>query len=122
CAGVLCLLYSFPTRRSSDLLLFGVFFLLAVYEFCKLFQISKIAGSVTTLLVSSSFFFIHNSELNKIYLIVLPFSCYLIFDLFKHNFSTDHSFIQKIVHLTGVVIVPFLILIHLHLNNNVYAL
>ena len=106
---------------TSFLLLFGVFFLLAVYEFCKLFQISKIAGFVTALLISSSFFFIHNSELNKIYLIVLPFSCYLIFDLFKNNFSTDHSFIQKIVHLTGYVIVPFLILTQLPFNNNEYA-
>src|SRR5690554_832713 len=80
---------------TSFLLLFGVFFLLAVYEFCKLFQISKIAGFVTTLLVSSSFFFIHNSELNKIYLIVLPFSCYLIFDLFKNNFRSEERRVGK---------------------------
>ena len=105
----------------SFLLLFGLFFLLAVYEFCKLFQIDKTIGFIIAILIGSSFFFVHNSELNSIYLTILPFSCYLILDLFKNNFSTDHSFIQKIIHLTGYVVVPFLILTQLPFNNNEYA-
>ncbi|HLV50981.1 MAG TPA: phosphatidate cytidylyltransferase [Flavobacterium sp.] len=105
----------------SFLLLFGLFFLLAIYEFCKLYQIKKIIGFAIALFISSSLFLVHNSELNSIYLTVIPFSTYLIFDLFRNNFSSNHSFSQKIIHLTGYVVVPFLILTQLPFNNNQYT-
>ena len=107
--------------KDTFLILFGFFYILAVFEFCRLYQINKITGYAISALFALTLFFINNNELSSIYLIVLPFSCYLIIDLFQNQFSRENSIIKKHLHLIGYVIIPFLVITQLPYLNETYT-
>lgn len=101
--------------------LFSVFLLIAVYEFCKLYTINKVAGFGIAIAISSIFYFIHNNSLNTILLISVPFSIFLIVDLIKNKPYKIPNQLQKLTHLIGYVILPFLIILQLPYIGNVYT-
>ncbi|WLD24862.1 phosphatidate cytidylyltransferase [Flavobacterium dauae] len=107
--------------RDTFLILFGFFYIIAVFEFCRLYQINKITGYSISAIFALTLFFINNSTLNSMYLIVLPFSCYLIIDLFQNQFSTKNPTIKKYLHLAGYVLLPFLIITQLPYLNKIYT-
>ena len=99
--------------KATFLILFAVFFLLAVNEFCNLYKINKISGYILAIVFATSLIFLDNNNLNSIYFIVVPFSIYLIVDLFKNKpFKIPTSLLQYI-HLLGYVVLPFLIITQL---------
>src|SRR5690606_38620396 len=109
--------------KDTFLILFGFFYIVAVFEFCRLYQINKITGYAISVIFALSLFFINNNNntLNSTYLIVLPFSCYLIIDLFQNQFSKENSTIKKYLHLIGYVVIPFLIITQLPYLNEAYT-
>lgn len=108
--------------NTTFLILFGFFLVIAVYEFCKLFKINFTVGYLLAAIVSLSFYFLNNTALNYLYLIVLPFSIYLIIDLFQNKpVKQQTTLISKIIHLVGYVVLPFLIISQLPFNNYIYT-
>lgn len=107
--------------NTTFLLLFGFFLLVSVYEFCKLYQINQVLGFATAILIGSSFFITNNSDLNSIYLVVLPFSIYQIIYLFNQKPYHNQTVLHKLIHLIGYVILPFLIISQLSFNQNNYV-
>ncbi len=107
--------------KYTFLILFAFFFLVAVYEFCQLYQINKKWGYIWSIILASSFIFLDNLPINSIYLLVLPFSIFLIFDLFKNKTFVKPTNILKYLHLTGYVILPFLIITQLPYSNQSYT-
>src|SRR5690606_12598394 len=99
--------------KNTFLILFGFFYMVAIFEFCRLYQINKITGYAISVIFDFTLFFINNSTLYSVYLIVLPFSCYLIIDLFQNQFFKENSKIKKHLHLIGYVVIPFLIITQL---------
>ena len=107
--------------KDTFLILFGFFYIVAVFEFCRLYQINKITGYAISVIFALSLFFTNNNTLNSTYLIVLPFSCYLIIDLFQNQFSKENPTIKKYLHLIGYVVIPFLIITQLPYLNEAYT-
>lgn len=117
---ILLLIGALLFSEQSFLLLFTLFFLIAINEFCNLYNVKKMYGYIVALFFASSLYFIHNSPLNSLFLIVLPFSIYLIYDLFKIDFTNTHGLPKQLMHMIGYVVVPFLIITQLPFNNKVY--
>jgi|SRR5690554_6767396 len=109
------ILYSVETF----LLLFAVFFITAVIEFCKLYQINKIYGLLLSVAIAVSLFFLNNHPFNSALLCVVPFSIFLMIDLFQNQSKKEQPLFKKLIHLIGYVTLPFLIITQLpYLNGN----
>lgn len=109
------ILYSVETF----LLLFAVFFITAVIEFCKLYQINKIYGLLLSVAIAVSLFFLNNHPYNSALLCVVPFSIFLMIDLFQNQSKKEQPLFKKLIHLIGYVTLPFLIITQLpYLNGN----
>ena len=109
------ILYSVETF----LLLFAVFFITAVIEFCKLYQINKIYGLLLSVAIAVSLFFLNNHPYNSALLCVVPFSIFLMIDLFQNQSKKQQPLFKKLIHLIGYVTLPFLIITQLpYLNGN----
>nr|WP_298001784.1 phosphatidate cytidylyltransferase [uncultured Flavobacterium sp.] len=109
------ILYSVETF----LLLFAVFFITAVIEFCKLYQINKINGLLLSVAIAVSLFFLNNHPYNSALLCVVPFSIFLMIDLFQNQSKKEQPLFKKLIHLIGYVTLPFLIITQLpYLNGN----
>lgn len=107
--------------KDTFLLLFAFFFIVAVYEFCQLYHINKIWGYIWSAVLASTFIFLDNSILNGIYLIVLPFSIFLIVNLLQNKPNKKPGNLQKTLHLTGYVVLPFIIITQLPYSNHTYT-
>src|SRR5690554_7292405 len=68
---ILLLIGALLFSEQSFLLLFTLFFLIAINEFCNLYNVKKMYGYIVALFFASSLYFIHNSPLNSLFLIVL---------------------------------------------------
>lgn len=99
--------------ETTFLILFGIFYIISVYEFCKLYRIPQTGGLLFSVIAAGSAVYLHNSTLNSIYLLVLPFSIYLIADLLQNRSTEKTSVPKKYLHLTGYVVLPFLIIAQL---------
>lgn len=109
------ILYSVETF----LLLFSAFFITAVIEFCKLYQINKIYGLLLSVGIATSLFFLNDHPYNSAYLCVIPFSIFLMVDLFQNQSKKAQPLFNKLIHLIGYVTLPFLIITQLpYLNGN----
>lgn len=109
------ILYSVETF----LLLFAVFFITAVIEFCKLYQINKIYGLLLSVAIAVSLFFLNNHPYNSALLCVVPFSIFLMIDLFQNQSKIEQPLFKKLIHLIGYVTLPFFIITQLpYLNGN----
>ena len=107
--------------KDTFLALFAFFFIVAVYEFCQLYQINKTSGYIWSIILASSFIFVDNLPINSVYLIVLPFSIFLIIDLLQNKTSLKPTNFLKYLHLTGYVVLPFLIITQLPYSNQTYT-
>lgn len=107
--------------NNTFLILFGFFLLVAVYEFCKLYKINFASGFALSAVFCFSFFFLNNRPLNILYLVVLPFSVYLTAALFKNTPYCNRNQFQKLLHLAGYVVLPFLIISQLPFGNQIYS-
>ncbi|WP_448607529.1 phosphatidate cytidylyltransferase [Paenimyroides ceti] len=102
-------------------LLFLFFLLTGVYEFSKLYRISLKTAVIATGLSLIVFYLIHKySELSALLLIGLPFSVYLIVDLFKNKLKIKEASFAKVLFLSGYVLIPFLILLQLPFLTDTY--
>lgn len=107
--------------ETTFLILFGIFYIISVYEFCRLYRIPMVRGLLFSVIVAGSAAYLHNSPLNSIYLLVLPFSIYLISDLLQNKNTDKPSVAKKYLHLTGYVVLPFLIIAQLPYLNQHYT-
>ncbi|MDN3709471.1 hypothetical protein QW060_20970 [Myroides ceti] len=91
-------------------LLFLFFLLTGVYEFSKLYRIPLKTAVIATVFSLLVFYLIRtNSDLSGLLLIGLPFSAYLIADLFKNKLEIKEASYIKILFLSGYILIPFLI-------------
>lgn len=109
----------------SFLILFGIFLLLSVLEFCRLVNLDKTIPLLiaTAGFVIFSFGFIIDS--NPISNLAITFaglfiSIMLLNDLFSKRSFTPKDRNSKLSHLIGYVIIPFLLLIKLPFLEGVY--
>lgn len=107
--------------KDTFLILFAFFFVVAVYEFCKLYQINKVSGYAVSFALALSFIGLDNLQLNSVYLLVLPFSIFLIIDLLKNKPYRKATNLKKYLHLIGYVVLPFLIITQLPYFNHQYT-
>jgi len=102
-------------------LLFLFFLIVGVYEFSKLYKIPFLYSSLTTLIsIALGYYINKNTELNVYLLSCLPFSVFLMIDLFKNQLGIEKELIKKILYLLGYVIFPFLILTQLPFISGSY--
>src|SRR5690606_40559584 len=101
------------------MLLFAVFFITAVIEFCKLYQINKIYGLLVSVAIAVSLFFLNNHPYNSALLCVISFSIFLKIDLFQNQSKKEQPLSKKLIHLISYVTLPFLIITPLHYLNGI---
>lgn len=102
-------------------LLFLFFLLTGVYEFSKLYRIPLKTAVIATVFSLLVFYLIRtNSDLSGLLLIGLPFSAYLIADLFKNKLEIKEASYIKILFLSGYILIPFLILLQLPFLTDTY--
>lgn len=99
--------------ENTFLALFAFFYTVGVYEFCKLYKINLVFGYACAAFWAISYVFLNNTVYNCTYLIVLPFSIYLLYSLFTNNNFIKNNTLHKFLHLSGYVIIPFIIITQL---------
>lgn|SRR5690554_1171184 len=122
-SGVIYIALLISAILYSDITLFALFaflYFIAVFEFCKLYKINKFYGLFLSAVLASSLLVLNNHSFNVIYLLVVPFSIYLIFNLFNFNEEKDKSILLKLTHLAGYVCLPFIIITQLPYFNHIY--
>ncbi len=102
--------------ETSFMLLFYFCMLVASYEFNKLIKInSYISLIISFLLIGIGHFTIKNGY-SAYLLIGIPFSIYLVQDLFRLTNNPLKSNAVKIIHLLGYICIPYLCIIALPLD------
>ncbi|WP_432671285.1 phosphatidate cytidylyltransferase [Flavobacterium sp. SM2513] len=113
---IVLLIFSISYSTESYFLLFGVFLLIAVYEFCELVHINKIIPLTVAFLLYGSVTYL---ESQKVHLsknfdytllgatLLISFRCmYFLFDNKQFKIET----ISKYLYLLGYIILPFIII------------
>jgi phosphatidate cytidylyltransferase len=101
--------------------LFGIFLLIAVYEFCDLVQINKVMPILTSavlyLLVYKFDFSRANNQLLLVATLLVSVKCLqFLFDTKKTNIDT----ISKYTYLIGYIVLPFIIITKIPFGINGY--
>lgn len=109
----------------SFLILFGIFLLLSVLEFCRLVNLDKTIPLIIAALGFVIFgfgFVVDNNSLSNLALILagLFISIMLLNDLFSKKSFVPKDRNSKLSHLIGYVIIPFLLLIKLPFLEGTY--
>ena len=109
----------------SFLILFGIFLLLSVLEFCRLVNLDKTIPLIIAALGFIIFgfgFVVDNNSLSNLALTLagLFISIMLLNDLFSKKSFVPKDRNSKLSHLIGYVIIPFLLLIKLPFLEGVY--
>lgn len=109
---IILLIASTLYSEISFLVLFGLFMLLSVLEFCNLVNFKKLHGLlIAAIFILYTFFAKNNFENNiTLNLAALIVSVILLFDLFKKGPTGQRNNTAKAVLLTGYVIIPFVLL------------
>ena len=99
-------------------LLFGIFMLICVVEFCKLIHLKSSVPILLALLSYVVFVFFSNSNTKTDFLLTLAtffVSINLILDLFIEKLKPREDKISKFVKLFGYIILPFVLLMKMPL-------
>lgn len=109
----------------SFLILFGIFLLLSVLEFCRLVNLDKTIPLIIAALGFVIFgfgFVVDNNSLSNLALTLagLFISIMLLNDLFSKKLFVPKDRNSKLSHLIGYVIIPFLLLIKLPFLEGTY--
>jgi phosphatidate cytidylyltransferase len=106
--------------QTSFISLFGIFFLLSVYEFCKIMKINYILPILLAVGLYSLFFVFKTSSQQEIILalfaVVISTRC--IFFLFNNQNTIPE--VQKYLYLLGYVVLPVLIITKIPFVSGVY--
>ena len=108
---VVLLIVASSYSLNSFLILFGVFLLIAVYEFCSLVHLHKILPIIIALAGYASFSYFFVSKTNEILILLgtlfVSVKCIIfLFDDRKQAIDTN----LKYVYLIGYVILPFILI------------
>lgn len=113
---IVLLISSIIYSAESFFILFGLFLLIAVYEFCELVHINKIAPSLLALVLYGSVTYLESQKITLsknfditllIATLLISFRCiYFLFDDKQHKVET----ISKYLFLLGYIILPFIII------------
>jgi len=113
---IILLIASILYSKESFFVLFGVFLLIAVYEFCSLVHLNKIFSISLALIsfLSIAYLLFFKIPLNPYFDITLTLLTFIvslkcIFFLFEDNFIKINS-VSKYIYLIGYIILPFIIL------------
>lgn len=105
----------------SFFILFGVFMLIAIYEFCGLVHINRIAP----LIIGAAAFYwasqFRTNKTNDILLLIVTLFISIKCLLLLFNFKKEHIGVwSRYLFTLGYVILPFLILVKIPFSNNEY--
>ena len=113
---IVLLIFSITYSTESFFVLFGVFLLIAVFEFCELVHINKIFPVIIAVLMYGSVTYLEtqNQHLSKNFdytllavTLLISFQCiYFLFNEKQHKVDT----ISKYLFLLGYIILPFIII------------
>ena len=118
---VLLLIASIQFSTESFFILFGIFLLIATYEFCQLVQLKKIIPFVIAILLFGLFYIVGFNRVydNILLTLTLFVSVKSILFLFnKKDFPMDS--LSKYIYLLGYIIFPFIIITKLPFGINGY--
>jgi phosphatidate cytidylyltransferase len=118
---VTLLLFATSYSANSFFLLFGVFMLIAIYEFCQLVHLNKI---IPILVGGTAFYFgtqFRTNKTNDILILIatlfVSIKCLLLlFNTKKEKIDT----ISKYIYTLGYVILPFILLAKIPFSSNLY--
>lgn len=107
---IILLIASIRYSKDSFFLLFGIFLLIAVYEFCLLVRMNVVFPFILAL---SAYLLAYVSHLNRAYDQILLFMALLatvkcLFFLFDDDKKTKMSVFLKYFYLVGYIILPFI--------------
>lgn len=106
--------------EESFQILISIFFLVAIYEFCKLVNIKPLLGYSSALIFATIVLGAQNhldyAYFNGVSILVL---LYLISRLFKNQNKPDTE-LQKQLHLLGYIVLPFISLVQLPFQSDHY--
>ena len=108
---VILLITAIQFSTESFFILFGLFLLIAVYEFCDLIQINKIIPTITAVALFLLFYKIDfNRTYNQLFLVITLFvSIKCLFFLFETKY-TSITTLSKYIYLIGYILLPFIII------------
>ena len=129
---IILLIASILYSTESFFILFGVFMLIAIFEFCNLVQLNKIFPVIlgSTLYGYSSYMLFNKTYIDNLDLILLGITLVIsikcIVFLFDNNIDKVGPFL-KYIYLTGYIILPFILLTKITAlgqfnTNSVYTL
>ncbi len=96
---------------NSFLILFGVFLLITVFEFCSLLNLNKILPILIAAVSYSLFSYFYVSEINEILILIATLFVSIKCVLFLFSDKKQNSDIyQKYVYLIGYIILPFILI------------
>ena len=118
---VLLLTVAIFFSQESFLLLFGMFLIIAVIEFCDLIALKSIYPIIIGVIAYSVFAFFPSSELTHLLLLIgaLFVSVKCIRLLFENKRQTSDT-TSKYVYLIGYIVIPFILLSKLPFRENGY--
>lgn len=108
---------------TTFLILFGIFLLLAVLEFCNLVNLNKAIALTLTVIGFGLFGIYISSDFGNnlsLSIAALLVSFLLLYHLFRRANPAQKDTAYKIVLLTGYVIIPFLLIIRLSVVTGEY--
>lgn len=105
---ILLLITSIQYSTETFFILFGLFLLLAVSEFCELIQINKLIPILISAIIFVAFYYFKTTRIIDV--LVLTFSLLVSIKLLTFLFSTNQKPIEnylKYLYLLGYIILPF---------------
>ncbi len=101
--------------------LFALFMCLAAFEFGRLYKIPSIPVLICIITALCAGWWINrNPSYSFFYLLTIPFLIYLAADLFQNDLRIRQAMGWKLAHLTGYVLLPFLVIIRIPFIQNTY--
>ncbi|MSP84674.1 MAG: phosphatidate cytidylyltransferase [Flavobacteriaceae bacterium] len=108
---VVILIVASSYSLKSFLILFGIFLLISVYEFCSLLNLNKILPIIIAATSYSLFSYFYVSKINEIIILVATIfvSIKCILFLFNDKKQNSNTYL-KYLYLIGYIILPFILI------------
>ncbi len=112
---IIILITAILLSKISFVILFAVFMLIAIYEYCRLVKTGFIIPAIVSLAILIPFILSSNNEVATIIFIIISVAVnsYLLFKLFSMESQLPKTIMSKYLYLTGYVIFPFILIIKL---------
>ena len=112
---IIILITAILLSEISFVILFAVFMLIAIYEYCRLVKTGFIIPAIASVAILLPFVLSKDNSIATLIFTIFSvvINSYLLFKLFIRESGLPKSHISKSIQLTGYVTLPFLLIIRL---------